>query len=133
MRTSSPARIDRARALACVPEKNPLVKESKHGGLPRITYPQPTGRLVKRLMAAFGRAPETVFSRTLELDEMGAVVWRLIDGKRPVSAIVRAFADRHGLQQSEAEASVTAFLRELGRRGIILIRDAAAGPRKNHR
>ena len=112
-------RLTRAQALACVPVKSGRISEEDNNGLPRISYPQPTGPMVARLMSAFGRNPRTRFLKKLELDEMGAFVWRLIDGKRTVSAITRLFAEEHNLPQQEAELSVTAFLRELGRRGII--------------
>ncbi|MFC1886362.1 PqqD family peptide modification chaperone [Thermodesulfobacteriota bacterium] len=46
----------------------------------------------------------------------------MIDGKRTVKQIVHLFAESHRLHIKEAEVSVTAFLHELGKRGIIGIK-----------
>ena len=123
MKKGAAPRLTRVQALACVPCKSEFVREETTNGLPRLTYPQPTGSLVTRLLAAFGRDPAQAFTRTLELDAMGAVVWDLIDGRRPVREIIDRFAQAHDLDPAEAEGPVTAFLRELGHRGIIFLRE----------
>jgi hypothetical protein len=49
-------------------------------------------------------------------------VWNLMDGKRSVRQLVKIFAGTHRLEPREAEVSVTQFIRELGRRGLIGMR-----------
>ena len=66
-----------------------------------------------------GSLPEKPRFRKLELDALGTAVWDLIDGRQSVRALVARFAKQHRLQHRDAEVSVTNFLRELGRRGLI--------------
>jgi hypothetical protein len=49
----------------------------------------------------------------------------MFDGEKEVRTIIREVANQSGLSLQEAEISVTTFLRELGRRGLILIHQAA--------
>jgi len=53
---------------------------------------------------------------------LGTEVWELLDGGTRVRDVIRQFAARHSLHQREAELSVTRFLRELGKRGLIGLR-----------
>lgn len=57
--------------------------------------------------------------KKLQLDALGTEVWDLIDGRRSVRKIIQRFAETHRLHPREAEVSVTRFLRELGKRGLI--------------
>ena len=57
--------------------------------------------------------------RKLQLDILGTEVWDLVDGKSTVMEIIDLFAKLHQLYHKEAEISVIQFLRELGRRGIV--------------
>ena len=59
--------------------------------------------------------------RRVELDAIGTSVLDMCDGNHTVEAIVEAFADRHGLTFREAQLSVTAFLQQLMRRGLVAI------------
>ncbi|HKJ66087.1 MAG TPA: PqqD family protein, partial [Desulfopila sp.] len=61
-------------------------------------------------------------TKKLQLDAMGSHVWKEIDGNRNVSGIISRFADHYRITIQEAEKSVTTFLFELGRRGIIAMR-----------
>ncbi len=61
--------------------------------------------------------------RTLELDEMGSATWAFIDGKRSVADIAQQLAQQYKLLPKEAEMSVSIFMRELGRRGLIALRE----------
>jgi hypothetical protein len=61
-------------------------------------------------------------TKKLQLDAMGSRVWKMFDGQKEVKAIIIDVAEQTGLTLQEAEISVTTFLRELGRRGLILIR-----------
>jgi hypothetical protein len=60
--------------------------------------------------------------KKFQLDELGTAVWNLMDGKRSVRQLVKIFAGTHRLEPREAEVSVTQFIRELGRRGLIGMR-----------
>ena len=67
-------------------------------------------------------------TRKLQLDELGTQVWDLIDGRITVQSLIQRFADNYQLQLKEAEVSVTRFLRELGQRGIVGLREFDDGP-----
>jgi hypothetical protein len=45
-----------------------------------------------------------------------------VDGKCSVRRIIKIFAETHRLDKKEAEVSVTQFIRELGRRGLLGLR-----------
>ncbi|GBC63967.1 PqqD family protein [Desulfonema ishimotonii] len=111
--------MTRAEALGCRPVRSgEITEEVLASGLVRITYPVRMRPLLASLARRFGGSDRPVM-RKLELDTLGTAVWHLIDGQRPVEQIVRAFAKMYTLQPKEADLSVTAFIRELGRRGII--------------
>jgi hypothetical protein len=117
-KTKIAAPADRHAALAFVPVIPEGIRQSHEtGGCVRLHYAAAPGRLAALVR---GAAP---VPRTLELDELGTAVWMLIDGRRPVSGIAQALAQRYKLHQSEAELSVSAFLRQLGRRGLIVLRE----------
>ena len=71
--------------------------------------------MVRRL----GGRPEEAPLRKTELDEMGSMVWGLIDGDRTVHDIIREFSEHYQLHPKEAEVSVTQFIRMLGNRGLV--------------
>ena len=72
-------------------------------------------KVVRRL----GGPEESARIRQLQLDELGTAVWDLLDGKRTVRHVISKFAKAYQLHPREAEVSVTQFLRDLGKRGII--------------
>ena len=47
----------------------------------------------------------------------------MIDGKREARKIIDDFQETHKLNRREAEISVTTFLKELGKRGLIVMRE----------
>ncbi|MFH1139903.1 MAG: PqqD family protein [Pseudomonadota bacterium] len=110
--------LDRAEALACRPLKNPAAVETRlAGGIVRLSYSLP----VKPFMAALARrlgASEQGLTKKLELDQLGSAVWDRIDGRATVGDLVDWFGREYQVLPQEAEAAVTAFLRELGRRGL---------------
>ena len=59
--------------------------------------------------------------RRIELDAVGAAVLDLCDGRRNVEKIIELFASNHKLTFREAQLSVTQFLRQLTRRGIVVL------------
>jgi hypothetical protein len=59
--------------------------------------------------------------RRVELDEIGAAVFRACNGERTVEEIIEAFAARHALDFREAQLPVTQFLRQMTQRGLIVL------------
>ncbi|MEF2230235.1 MAG: PqqD family protein [Pseudodesulfovibrio sp.] len=121
----SPAPVmARSRALDMVPVRNRAVEEAPaDGGLIRLSYPLAVKPWFGKLADAVGMWDKRPMIKQLELDELGAFVWNLIDGQRSVREIARAFADRYQAQPREAELSVTAFIKTIGQRGLIGLRD----------
>ncbi len=55
------------------------------------------------------------------LNEVGALIWSLADGRHSVRQIVAAICAEYVVTASEAEADVLAFLVELQNKGIIAV------------
>lgn len=118
-----PPGISRAEAMAAVPQQNPDAREEPLSEesvrlVYEVVYKPWFASLGKRL----GGWDGTPMVRKLELDELGTRVWRLLDGKRNVAEVAAELAAEYGLHKREAEVSVTGFLRELGKRGLIALR-----------
>lgn len=114
--------LDRQQALGCVPLKNPQAKEERKQEGILLEYPvkvKPFFRGLSRLVT--GKESQSI-KRKIQLDTMGSGVWRLIDGKRSVEEVTELFRERHQLDRREAEISVSTFLKELGKRGLIALR-----------
>ena len=47
----------------------------------------------------------------------------MIDGKQSVKQIINEFQTIHQLNRREAEVSVTTFFKELGKRGLLAMRE----------
>lgn len=58
---------------------------------------------------------------TIELDALGATLWRDCDGRRNVEMIVVEFAQRHALTFHEARSAVTGYLKGLVQRGALAV------------
>ena len=115
--------LDRSAALRCTPVKSAMISEHRlENGEVLIRYPVAVRPWMAKLMQRLGRPADAVQSRKLQLDSLGTAVWDLIDGKRSVKEITQTFAGAYRLQAREAEVSVTRFVRELGRRGVIGLR-----------
>jgi hypothetical protein len=59
--------------------------------------------------------------RTFVLDELGAEVYELCDGKNSVGSIAEMFAVRHKVSLGEAEHSVSEYLKTMLKKGIIMM------------
>ncbi len=115
--------ISRAEALNRIPVKNSQISEKRlEGGEIVIHYPITVRPLFAGLIKRFGGPEVQTQTKKLQLDELGTAVWDLVDGKRSVRQLVKTFAGMHRLEPREAEVSVTQFMRELGRRGLIAMR-----------
>lgn len=111
-------------ALLCIPERNTGSEEIfKDNGDLVLSFPVVYKPFFMRLWRIVGATPRETFNRKIQLDRLGADVWSLIDGKRDVKTIIKSFASLHGLDNREAEISVTLFLRSLGEKGLISIND----------
>ena len=93
-----------------------------------LTYPAAIRPWIAGLIHRFGGTSERSSTRKLQLDELGTQVWDLIDGSTTVQRLIQRFAEDYQLHLKEAEVSVSRFLRELGRRGIIGLRELNNGP-----
>lgn len=120
---TEPEGLTRTEALACIPHTSPSVtwKEAENGDI-LIEYPLNIKPFFIQLARRFNKGREQKHTKQLQLDNMGSIVWQMFDGEKDVRTIIRAVADQSGLSLQEAEISVTTFLRELGRRGLIIIR-----------
>jgi hypothetical protein len=121
--------FSRVQALKCTPVKNIHVMATRlNSGEILLTYPAAMRPWIAGLIRRFGGTSDRSLTRKLQLDELGTQVWDLIDGNNTVQSVIQRFAANYQLQLKEAEVSVSRFLRELGRRGIIGLRDFNDGP-----
>lgn len=87
-----------------------------------IEYPLPLKPFFVSLARKFNKTEERTLTKKLQLDNIGSMVWEMIDGATDVKTIIKQIVPETGLSLQEAEISVTTFLRELGRRGLILLK-----------
>ena len=112
--------FSREDAINCVPAKRTDISESRlETGEVLLVYPLTVRPLFAMMLRRLRQESQPPPMKKLQLDQLGSGVWMMIDGRRTVQQIIQWFAKEHTLQQKEAELSVTAFLRELGRRGLI--------------
>jgi len=112
--------ISRDEALRCTPVKNIHVKVARlENGDVQLSYPVYMQPWMASLARWTGSMPDKPRMKKLELDTLGTAVWNLIDNRKSVKQLIGHFAREHRLQRREAEVSVTSFLRDLGRRGLI--------------
>jgi hypothetical protein len=112
--------ITRAEALNSKPVKSIQINESRlESGEVLLAYPVTIRPWLATLIHRLGGPSETIRTKKLQLDMLGASVWNLLDDRRSVNEIIQQFARTHRIHPKEAEAAVTRFLRDLGRRGLI--------------
>lgn len=111
-------------ALLCIPEKNQTVKENVlDSGDMILSYQAGYKPFFLKIQKIMRQKSKTSFRRKIQLDHLGVDVWSLLDGKKNVKIIIREFATLHKLNYKEAEISVTQFLRSLGEKGLIGIKE----------
>jgi hypothetical protein len=117
--------LSRREALACIPVKNRNVREQcLENGDVVVVYPmmvRPWMESLARWLGADATPPRTA---KLQLDRLGSAVWAMLDGQTSLQRIAAVFSETHRLERKEAEVAVTQFIRELGRRGLIGLRQA---------
>ena len=115
--------LTRTEALAGVPRIPPsatwVVLEN---GDILIEYPLHIKPFFIQLANRFDKGVKPRPTKKLQLDGMGSRVWQMFDGEKDVKAIIREISEQSGLSLQEAEISVTTFLRQLGQRGLITMR-----------
>ncbi|MBI5592306.1 MAG: PqqD family peptide modification chaperone [Deltaproteobacteria bacterium] len=115
-----PSPLSRTDALCCIPIRNPLVLENRlDSGEILLSYPETLRPWFAGILRRMKKESELRRMRKLQLDILGTGVWDLVDNKSTVMEIIDSFAGLHQLYRKESEVSVIQFLRELGRRGII--------------
>lgn len=108
--------LSRQEALAALPVRNDgLTTEPTADGELMVTVPRRSDWVGKVLALVFAVPKE----RKVVLDRVGAEIWGLCDGRHSVEGIITALAQKHNLNRKEAEVSLTAYLRQLGRRGLV--------------
>jgi hypothetical protein len=117
-------RMTRSEALAFKPVKSQQVSETRlETGEVLIEYPLAVRPLIAAVARRLGKSPQDlVQTKKLQLDALGTSVWDLVDGNHSVRRMIKIFAETHRLENREAEVSVTRFIRELGKRGLLGLR-----------
>ena len=114
----------RQHALDCIPVKSPEVKEKKdRSGELLLVYQVQVRPWFQGVLKKITRKESTLINKTLQLDSLGASVWKMIDGEQSVRKIIDEFQSVHQFTRREAEISVTAFFKELGKRGLLAMRE----------
>ncbi len=98
------------------PARNELLAwEDTEDGEVRITVTrQETWKT--RLLSKVFYIPE---KRTITLDEVGAQVWQMCDGRTSVAQMIEGLRDRYKLDRKEAEVSLLSYLKTLGQKRFV--------------
>jgi hypothetical protein len=115
--------LNRRQALACTPIRNPEVEEERKADGILLRYPVEVKPWFQSIFKRLSRRDSNIIIRRLQLDTLGSSVWQMVDGKQTVADIAEQFRKTHQLGSREAELSVTAFLKDLGRRGLIALKE----------
>lgn len=108
--------LTREQILHIWPVRNPALKTYfSEDGLVTFELPRRKDWMGKLLGFLFS-VPE---SKPVQLDEVGTFVWNLCDGDHTVGEIVAALTAEYKLNRREAEVSLTQYLQQLAKRGII--------------
>ena len=110
-------KLTKQRALASYPVRNQTV-EWRGDGAETVLVVRRREDWVGRLLTLFFVVPK---ERKIELDPVGSYVWRHCDGQHTVAELIQDLAQKYKLNRKEAEVSLTAFLRQLGRKRLIAI------------
>lgn len=113
--------MTRGEAMACKPLKNRDVDETRsNDGLIQLSYPLRLKPLFADVAKRFGMWKDgSPPIKRLELDEMGTLVWEMVDGRNSVKKIAAKFAETYQVLPREAEVATASFLKDLGKRGLV--------------
>jgi hypothetical protein len=112
------ARMAVSRMLAAVPHQNAAMTVEPAGAGLLVTVPV---RRPNWLVPPLSWVLPFPGHRRVQLDAPGSQVLRLCDGRRTVEEVIETFAKEHKLSFREGQVAVTAFLRELLRRGMVAL------------
>jgi hypothetical protein len=116
--------VPRSEVLAARPVRNPAVEWARE----QRTEDSPLVALLKipRRKDKFGNLVAKLFRlpdfRKLELDEIGSDVWEMCDGANSIEALTKAICAKYRLNRRQAETSVTAYLRMLAERRLVVLK-----------
>jgi len=109
-------KVSKEEVLRAIPLRNSAIKwEMDEKGEVSLVVPQ-RDKLWVKIVSRIFMIPT---KRVVVLDEVGSFVWSLCDGKNSVNDIVKSLCKRYNLTRKEAEASLLAFFRQLGKRGFL--------------
>ncbi len=112
----SPAATGREQSLTSRPTRHPQIDwRDADDGTVALRLPA-SERGIRGALGTLLAAPP---NRTIALDEIGSEIWRRCDGKKTVRDLIRFMMERYQFARKEADASVTTYLRTLGKRGLI--------------
>lgn len=120
--SNKPQPLSRKEALKCIPLQNPGAEEEENQEGLLLTYSVEVKPFFHTLIKRVTGKETSNIRRKIQLDQMGSSVWQLIDGQRSVSDIAISFQRQHQLDNRESEISVTSFLKELGKRGLVAMK-----------
>ena len=115
--------LDRQQALACTPIRNPEVEEIETPDGILLRYPVEIKPWFQSIFKRVSNRDSNIVIRRLQLDALGTSVWQMVDGKHNVADITEQFRKTHQLGTREAELSVTGFLKDLGSRSLIAMKE----------
>jgi hypothetical protein len=122
--------LSREDTMAITPVRNPVVEwESTEGGEVVLMIPRRADRLGK-LVGRLFRVPDY---KEIVLDEVGASVWELCDGKHDMTAVISETSRKYKLNRREAEVSVTTYVRTLAERKLVGLMQRGGRPRNGRR
>lgn len=109
-------RVSKSEVLGAHPVRNTLVAwELNDRDEVVLRVPRRQDRVGKFLSRIFS-APD---HRQIVLDELGSRVWQLCTGQNSVDGIVRQLAKQYRLSRREVELSLSRYLQQLARRGLV--------------
>ncbi|MBD3344475.1 MAG: PqqD family peptide modification chaperone [Chitinivibrionales bacterium] len=112
--------------LSAVPTRNSAVEENDRGQTVVLQVPLKKTKWYTHPPVSWV-LPFSKYRR-VALDELGKEVWDACDGVQTMERIIEMFAERHFLSFHEARLSVMEFVRQLMRRGmLVLVRYAVQG------
>jgi hypothetical protein len=108
-----------AEVLATVPVRNRAVRETRKNESETVLYVPMRERWF--MGPPLSWLMPISKERGMSLDALGREVWEACDGLKRTEQLIDEFAGKHHLTFHEARVSVLTFLRELTRRGVIVM------------
>lgn len=116
LRKKPQLQYNRDEVLNAYPLRNQLITwEEEESGEVSLVIPQKQKTWIMLLAKVFS-IPD---KRVVVLDEVGAFVWKLCDGKSTIDLVTRRLRNEYGLTHKEAETSLLTYLRQLAKKGLI--------------